>query len=139
MTSNDLNHRESPPRGFCQNPQLGAFARIMPSPTRPARLLVIFGCKRCFPLRTRPRGRHAMFFFTFGCERPRVWVFNSARALLNTHTRGRSQPKVKKNMACRPRGRVRSGKHRLQPKITRRRAGLVGEGIILAKAPSWGF
>ena len=28
MTSNDLNHRESPPRGFCQNPQLGAFARM---------------------------------------------------------------------------------------------------------------
>ncbi len=28
MTSNDLNHRESPTRDFCQNSQLGAFARI---------------------------------------------------------------------------------------------------------------
>ena len=110
-------------------------------------LFFAFGCERCFPLRTRPRGRHACLLFlvasgAFHCEHgheagtpylfyfwlraaPSMGVQQRARAVEHPYS-GPLATKSKKDMACRPRGRVRSGKHRLQPKITSRRAGLVG-------------
>ena len=138
---------QSPTRGFCQQHQLGTFANTPDSgllSESPAQdYCRIHQPRSTASTPTRP-ARH---FFTFGCERPRVWVFNSARALLNTHTRGPGP-------FCSGTNRPRAAKLVIRPGLVnsaillgwgfrhKSRVGSVGKSpelVLLTESPSWGL